>query len=142
MIGLFILVGVIFSFFMSQRDAYFQNIADERGRTDVGVYQTSQTYYSEDRLSDMRPEDYQARGLSFPLWSFAFTSDHPSSSSSSSVAACSGIDSMSDLAVEGVTCGEGLTPDVPQAMISIDTSKKYQVERRRRRRRRRLLDAV
>lgn len=133
MIGLFILVGVIFSFFMSQRDAYFQDIVDDRDRTDVGVYQTSFTFYSEDRLSDMRPQDFQARGLSFPKWPFAFTPDHSSSSDADddadadADAVCSGIDSMSDLALNGAACGAGLTPDVPQAMIHIDTSKTYQV---------------
>lgn len=108
---------------MSQRDAYFQDVVDDRDRTSVGVYQTSQTYYSEDRLSDKRPQDFRARGLSFSSWAFAFEED------SSSL--CGRITSMSDLALDGAACGAGLTPDVPQAMIRIDTSRTYQVGLRR-----------
>mmetsp|Transcript_4108 Transcript_4108/g.7528 ORF Transcript_4108/g.7528 Transcript_4108/m.7528 type:complete len:485 (-) Transcript_4108:1403-2857(-) len=116
-IGTFILVGVIFSFFMSQRDAYFQDVIDERDRTSVGVYQTSQTYYSQDRLSDMRQDDLKARGLTFPYRPFAFEKED---------SACSGIDSMKDLSVEGGECSDGLSADVPQAMLHINTSKTFQ----------------
>lgn len=119
-IGLFILIGVIFSFFMSQRDAYFQNVMDERDRTSVGVYQTSQTYYSQDRLSDMRQEDFKSRGLLFPSRPFAFVGDS---------SPCSGVHSMSDLNLDGAGCVDGLTADVPQAILHINTSKTFQVIR-------------
>jgi hypothetical protein len=119
-IGLFILIGVIFSFFMSQRDAYFQDVLDERDRTSVGVYQTSQTYYSEDRLSNKRPEDFEARGLTFAASPFQFVAD-------SAEAACGDIYSMEDLSVDGAACSEGLAPDVPQAIININTGRTYQV---------------
>lgn len=117
-IGLFILVGVVFSFFMSQRDAYFQDVINERDRTSVGVYQTSQMYFSQDRMSDMRQEVFKSRGLTFPSRPFAFAAD-PSP--------CTDIHSQRELSLDGAHCVEGLSPDVPQAILQINTSQTFQV---------------